>query len=249
MQKPIKAKVVEKKFIGEDVFILGLHQPLLLQECRPGQFVNVRCSPFYEPLLRRPLSIFDIDKEKGELSLLIRIVGKGTKLLSQLEKGDELDVLGPLGNSFPYENYENPLLIAGGIGVAPLHFLAKTLDQPTFIFGAKSKDELYALDELKRLAKVLVFTEDGSEGERGLATDKLPKLIPEHDVIFACGPVGMLREVARIAKKMGIPSFLSLEERMACGFGACLGCGVRTRDGYKRVCKDGPIMPGEEVIL
>jgi len=176
-------------------------------------------------------------------------MGRGTQLLSQLGEGDELDVLGPLGNPFPYEIYKNPLLVAGGIGIAPLYFLAKTLDHPTLIFGAKSKDELYALDELREFAVVLPFTEDGSAGERGLATSKLLQLIPGYDAIFACGPGAMLMEVARIGKEVGLPSFISLEERMACGFGACLGCAVRTREGYKMVCKDGPVMPGEEVIF
>ncbi len=249
MRGPQKAKVVEKSFIGEDVFILKLLQPFIAEECRPGQFVNVRCSPLYEPLLRRPLSIFDVDREKGEFSLLIRIVGKGTKLLSQHKEGDELDLLGPLGSAFPYNQYKNPLLIAGGIGIAPLYFLAKTVDHPTIIFGAKNKKELYTLEELREFATVLVFTEDGSEGEKGMATSKLHRLILKHDSVFACGPLGMLREVVRIAKEAEVPSFISLEERMACGFGACLGCAVKTIKGYKMLCKDGPVMRGEEVML
>lgn len=247
MQKTQKARVLEKKFISKDVFILRLHQPSIAREGRPGQFVNIKCSPLYEPLLRRPLSILDISEEG--FSLLIHIVGKGTQLLAQVREGEELDILGPLGKSFPYETRKNPLLVAGGIGIAPLYFLAKMLDHPTLIFGARSKDELYIIGEIGKFAKVLPFTEDGSYGEKGLATSKLPQLISGHDAIFACGPVGMLKEVIGVGKEEGIPTFVSLEERMACGFGACLGCAVKTREGYKMVCKDGPVMSGEEVIL
>lgn len=242
-----KAMVCDKKFLSTDVFILRLFNPSIALVCRPGQFVNVRCSSFYEPLLRRPISIFDRDEES--FSLLIRVVGKGTRLLSQVEEGEELDVLGPLGKPFPYQEYQNPLLVAGGIGIAPLHFLAKTLVTPTLVYGAKTIEELYVLDELKGFANVLVFTEDGTKGEKGLATSKLPQLIPGHDAIFACGPTGMLKEVVRIAKAWETPSFISLEERMACGFGACLGCAVKTTKGYKMLCKDGPVMRGEEVII
>ena len=241
--------VLEKRFLSEDVFLIRLFAPNIARECQPGQFVNLKCSQLHDPLLRRPISIFDADKEEGEIYLLIKIVGKGTNLLSMLEKGDKLDVLGPLGNSFPKDDFRNPLLVAGGIGIAPLHFLAKNLNNPKLIWGAKSEKEFFFLEELSEIARLFLFTEDGSLGEKGLATDKLPSLSQGHDVIFACGPVLMLKEVVKIAREIGIPSFISLEERMACGFGACLGCAVRTIKGYKILCKDGPILPGEEVVF
>ncbi|MBC7330560.1 dihydroorotate dehydrogenase electron transfer subunit [bacterium] len=243
------ADVLEKRFLKEDIFLIRLFAPDIARNCQPGQFLNLRCSQLYDPLLRRPISIFDADKDKGEISLLIKIVGKGTNLLSRIEEGDKLDVLGPLGNSFPKDDFRNPLLVAGGIGIAPLYFLAKNLIHPTFIWGAKSEREFFLLDELRKSSRLFLFTEDGSFGEKGLATDKLSSLSRGHDVIFACGPVPMLKEVVRIAKEIYIPSFISLEERMACGFGACLGCAVRTKRGYKILCKDGPILPGEEVVF
>jgi len=243
------ADVLEKRFLTEDIFLIRLFAPDIASNCLPGQFVNFRCSQLYDPLLRRPISIFDADEDKGEIYLLIRIVGKGTNLLSRLEEGDKLDILGPLGNSFPKDDFPNPLLVAGGIGIAPLYFLARNLNHPTLIWGAKGKKEFFLLDELRKSSRLLLFTEDGSLGEKGLATDKLPSLSQGHDVIFACGPVPMLKEVVRIAREIGIPSFISLEERMACGFGACLGCAVRTKQGYKILCKEGPILPGEEVVF
>jgi len=243
------ADVLEKRFLTEDIFLIRLLAPDIAINCQPGQFVNLKCSHLYDPLLRRPISIFDADEDSGEISLLIRIVGKGTNLLSKFEKGDKLDILGPLGNSFPKDDYRNPLLVAGGIGIAPLYFLARNLNHPTLIWGAKSKKEFFLLDELRESSCLFVFTEDGSLGEKGLATDKLAYLSQGHDVIFACGPVQMLKEVVRIAREIGIPSFISLEERMACGFGACLGCAVRTKQGYKILCKEGPILPGEKVVF
>lgn len=247
MKGSFKAKVISKRFLSDDVFLLKLREPIIAEESLPGQFVNLRCSSIYEPLLRRPLSIYDV--EEDNFLLLIRIIGKGTKLLSTVREGDELDVLGPLGNPFPYGMYQNPLLVAGGIGIAPLHFLLRRLSSPILLFGARSKSELYGLEDLTKIARVIPFTEDGSEGERGLVTTRLKEFLKGHDVIFACGPMGMLREVVTIAKSVGVPSYISLEERMACGFGACLGCAVKTKKGYKMVCKDGPVMPGEEVII
>ncbi|MGB9607874.1 MAG: dihydroorotate dehydrogenase electron transfer subunit [bacterium] len=248
MEKPfIIAEVLEKRFISEDVFILRLLQPQIAKECQPGQFVNIKCSHLYDPLLRRPFSIFDANEE--EISLLIRIIGKGTKSLSLVNKGDKLDALGPLGNRFPYEEFKNPLLVAGGMGIAPIHFLLKKIRSPTLVYGAKSRKELYIIDELENLCHLHIFTEDGSLGEKGFATIKLASFSQGHDAIFACGPLPMLKEIARIGREIDVPTYLSLEERMACGFGACLGCAIKTKEGYKMLCKDGPIMKGEEILF
>lgn len=247
---PLKAKIKGKEFLSPGVFLLHLHQDDIAGRCKPGQFVHVRCGSLPHPLLRRPFSIYDAEPKEGRFSLLIKVVGLGTQVLSQVEEGDLLDVLGPLGNFFPYKEFRNPLLIAGGIGVAPIHFLAKFLDRPDILLGAKTKEELFGLESLKRRGNVKVFTEDGSCGEKGVVTSFIsPSFGGRYEAIFACGPRGMLEEVARIGKEMGMPTFVSLEERMACGIGACYGCVVKTKEGYKRICKEGPVMKGEEVIF
>ncbi len=202
-------------------------------------------------MLPRPLSIFRTDREKGELSLLFEIKGRGTKLLSGADQGSSWILLGPLGTGFPPPPPKS-LLVAGGIGIAPLAFLAETAAHPvTLVYGARTAGQLICPSADLDLPgiKLVSVTEDGSRGESGTAIDICRRLLAEADAIFACGPNEMLSAVGLLARRAGSPAWVSMEERMACGIGACLGCAVKTKEGYKRVCRDGPVFPAEEVFV
>lgn len=220
-------------------------------DARPGQFLQVRVSGTFDPLLRRPLSIHDAGG--GEVRLLYREVGRGTALLAGKRPGEFLDVLGPLGNGFPAVNGENAVLVAGGLGMAPLYFLARRLfeagKQVYFLLGARQAADVYIPDKLPGLVRrLLVATEDGSMGTRGMVTDLLAGLSQKQATVFCCGPWSMMEEVTRLCAQRGWQSYVSLEARMACGVGACQGCVVLTARGYRRVCADGPVFAGEEVF-
>ncbi|MBI4974851.1 MAG: dihydroorotate dehydrogenase electron transfer subunit [Candidatus Omnitrophica bacterium] len=230
----------------------------------PGQFIEIRCSDDLNPLLRRPLGLHRI--LKNGIEVLYEVVGKGTALLSKKRKGESLDIIGPLGNGFDIKAGmgQATIIIAGGIGVAPLVSLAEEIarsPRPALhgrelyvLIGACKRSHILCEKDFKKLgAKVLIATEDGSKGYKGLATDLLkdflnPKPYILYPAIYACGPNEMLKTVAWIAKDRRIPCQISLEERMACGVGACLGCAVKVKGGgYKMVCKDGPIFNAEEI--
>ena len=212
----------------------------------PGQFVNLDLPGHF---LRRPISICNWTDEA--LMLLVKVVGEGTKDLVRSVPGTELDVLSGLGNGFDISKAgEHPVLAGGGIGIAPLYGLAqRMLDagmQPTIALGFRTAKDVYYLDEFVKLGcRLLVATEDGSMGTRGFVTDCI-KAVPECDYVFTCGPLPMLKAVHSLPQlKDGQFSF---EARMGCGFGACMGCTIPTTDGYKRVCKDGPILYKEEIV-
>jgi len=224
---------------------------------KPGQFLQVKVSDNTEPLLRRPFSIHNV--KSGQIEILYEILGKGTEALAQKAAGAYLDCIGPLGNGFefrtPYPAPRNPILVAGGMGIAPLFFLAQRLSKgkTLVLLGAKNKKQILCEKELRRLGcRVMLATDDGSKGFKGKVTDLLRHLISAIDhrpsAIYACGPRPMLKEIARISQTQHIPAQASLEEHMACGIGACLGCVVNTRQGFKRVCKDGPVFQAEEII-
>lgn len=215
---------------------------------KPGQFYMVGVSSTMDPLLKRPFCYFN--SEGGELGILYRVVGRGTKLLSAMRTGTVLPVLGPLGNWWP-EPGEKPLLLAGGIGMASLCPLLKSLPAgATFIYGTKCAHDLVMLEELKSTGvELITITDDGSCGRQGNVTDVLGEIDPGPErQILACGPKPMLRALAAFAAGRGIKGHVSLEERMACGIGACLGCAVRTRRGMEGVCSSGPIFKLQDVI-
>lgn len=261
----IKAKIISNERLAPGRFRMRLEAPSICREARPGQFVMVKCSKDLRPFLRRPLSFHRIRERYFEL--LYQVIGKGTKELSRRKRGENLDVIGPLGNGF---NLKPPLardkkalssqrlLIAGGIGVAPLLALAEELSRRKARFavlvGGRTKSHILCIDELKKLgAKIEVATEDGSKGHRGLTTDLLKRIIQgkrreAYSEIYVCGPNGMLREVTKIAKSGRLPCQVSFEEKMGCGTGACLGCAVKTVTGYKMACKDGPIFNSGDII-
>jgi dihydroorotate dehydrogenase electron transfer subunit len=221
----------------------------------PGQFVMLGVSSvgMYLP---RPFSVYSTDRRRREVEILGRVYGTGTAALADLRQGDVVSVLGPLGRPFetPPGGYR-VVLAAGGIGMPPLGFFASTLDgdKTWAVYGATTAAQLYDAPRLKRAVKrLIVTTDDGSRGTRGTAVDGLRVLLDRPDVgdavVYACGPQPMLRAVAALARERGIGCFVSLEERMACGVGACAGCAVRTTDGgYAKVCSDGPVFDAEEI--
>lgn len=215
------------------------------EDGRPGQFVNIKIDGFF---LRRPISVCDI--EENTLTLIYKTVGAGTDKLSKTEKGEKLDILAFLGNGYDLsKSGEAPLLIGGGVGVPPLFLLAKKLvkegKKPTAILGFNSADEIFLKDEFEALGvKTFIATADGSVGTRGFVTDVM-KNTDGYTYFYTCGPEPMLRAVYNESKTDGEFSF---EERMGCGFGACVGCTCKTKYGNKRICRDGPVLSKEEII-
>ncbi len=213
---------------------------------RPGQFVNIELDGFY---LRRPISICDYDDRT--ITLIYKVVGSGTEVMSRMTAGAKLDLLTGLGNGFdPAVECRRPLLVGGGVGVPPLYRLAKELSargrEVTVALGFNTAAEIFYEDEFRTLgAKVFVSTADGSKGTKGFVTDAIRENAVEFDYFYACGPMPMLRALCECCEQNGE---LSFEERMGCGFGACMGCSCKTLAGNKRICKDGPVMKREEII-
>ncbi len=219
-----------------------------LPEMLPGQFVEVRVDNSPSTFLRRPISINNVDYDRNELWLLVAAVGDGTRQLQKLQKGDRLNCMLPLGNSFtmPTDSAQKVLLVGGGVGVAPLLYFGKRIKEmggePTFLLGARSAKDVLERELFEQVGRVLITTEDGSEGEEGFVTNH-SVLAQEHfDRISTCGPKPMMMAVARYAFKNDIECEVSLENKMACGVGACLCCVEKTVEGNKCVCKEGPVM-------
>lgn len=219
-----------------------------LPEMLPGQFVEVRVDNSPSTFLRRPISINNVDYDRNELWLLVAAVGDGTRQLQKLQKGDRLNCMLPLGNSFtmPTDSAQKVLLVGGGVGVAPLLYFGKRIKamggEPTFLLGARSAKDVLERELFEQVGRVFITTEDGSEGEKGFVTNH-SVLAQEHfDRISTCGPKPMMMAVARYAFKNDIECEVSLENKMACGVGACLCCVEKTVKGNKCVCKEGPVM-------
>lgn len=228
--------------------LIKLTDDKLLPEMLPGQFVEVRVDNTPSTFLRRPISINNVDYDHNELWLLVAAVGDGTRQLQKLQKGDRLNCVLPLGNSFtmPTDSSEKVLLVGGGVGVAPLLYFGKRIKamggEPTFLLGARSAKDVLERELFEQVGRVLITTEDGSEGEKGFVTNH-SVLAQEHfDRISTCGPKPMMMAVARYAFKNDIECEVSLENKMACGVGACLCCVEKTVEGNKCVCKEGPVM-------
>jgi dihydroorotate dehydrogenase electron transfer subunit len=243
-----KSHLIENIRCAADAFILRLDAPDVAFIASPGQFLMVQTHR-KEAILRRPFCISDV--EGGEVSLLIREVGEGTKHLRNIRRGETLDIIAPLGKGFSIPEKGSVLLVAGGIGIAPFIFLIRRLNEKgvntTLVFGCKTKDQLYLASHLKRLCSVAVFaTEDGSYGDEGTALDSAKKILSDgssFDFVYTCGPRTMVQGVARLAREFGLVGEASLEERMACGIGVCLCCSTRLSDGSKiKLCSDGPVV-------
>lgn len=252
MKQVYQTKVVENRKISPDIYKMTIMSKEIAESARAGQFVNVYCK---NPgsLLARPISISQINKKENTIVLIYGVVGKGTKSLSNLKRDEKIEILGPLGNGFkiPEEDL-NHIVIGGGIGVPPLVELVKELKGNIEVFLG-FRDTPILVEEFERYgAKVYMATEDGSQGVKGNVMDIIKEKKVEGDLIYSCGPRPMLRTVSKWAGEKGIKAQVSMEERMACGVGACVGCvcKVKGEKGVenKRVCKDGPVFWGDEVI-
>ena len=250
-KKIFKASIVKHSNLGPGVKKIVLCTEWA-EDFKPGQFVHVRIGKSYDPLLRRPISISDVDVTHHTITLIYRVVGKGTALLAQYAEGDMLDCMGPLGNGFRLEG-TRPLLVGGGMGLAPLIYLARSLSacSPEVLLGGRTREELFWPKMFKDFCREIhMTTDDGSVGVKGTVLDLLPQLLTEkYDMIYTCGPQPMMQGVAALAKEQHIPCQISLEKYMACGIGACLSCTCAAKDGKRRkVCTDGPVFWAEEVL-
>lgn len=253
------AKVISQERLSEGIFSIWL-ETKASKEAKPGQFISMYTNDGSK-LLLRPISICEIDKEQGRLRMVYRVTGEhtGTKQFSELKAGDAIPVIGPLGNGFPLEKAvgKNAFLMGGGIGVPPILELAKKLncEQKQVIVGYRDA-QTFLREEFEKQAKVYVATEDGSVGTKGNVMDAIHEEELKADIIYACGPTPMLRAIKTYAEENGIECYISLEERMACGIGACLACVCKSKEkdhhsnvNNKRICKDGPVFLSTEVEL
>jgi len=265
-----KSTVVSNVEVSPGYYRLRLTAPeFFVTAASPGQFVMVRVNASIDPLLRRPFGIFDLGVVATEypgvqqpfLDILYRVVGKGTAMLASFHHGDQIEVLGPLGKGFvPGDPAEDKILVGGGVGLAPLYYLARELVKESRVHlfaGGRGRDDVLCITEFERLGvETYVSTDDGTLGERGLVTEVLERHLASGTAgktMYACGPFPMLKAVAEIAGRTGIPCQVSLEAYMACGVGACLGCVVKGRNhaestpDYRCVCKDGPVFEHTEL--
>jgi dihydroorotate dehydrogenase electron transfer subunit len=243
--KQVLASTVSNSEVMPGVYLLWLEAPRIAPAAQPGQFVMAQCGN--ETLLRRPLSIHRRDGNR--LALLFNVVGKGTRWLSQCKAGDSIDLLGPLGNGFSISpGAKNLLLLAGGMGVAPLCFLAQQAAgekcSVTLLYGTAGRERYSEFPQIELVSA----TEDGSVGHHGMITDFITDYIDRADQVFACGPLPMYKAMARMPEMKNKRVQVSLEVRMGCGFGACYGCTVKTRSGLKQVCRDGPVFDLDDVL-
>ena len=267
----VLSKILFNIEVSQTYYKMGIDCPEIASIAAPGQFIMVRVSNRLDPLLRRPFVIHRIQRANtgsySQVEILYKMVGKGTEIMSEMKEDDEIDLLGPLGNVYRIDtNIRTAVLVGGGIGVAPLLSLAEniishcpSLDSHLLLLGGKGRDDVLCVEEFEKLGvEVRVATEDGSLGQRGVVVDLLLGYLESRDNslassthCFACGPDTMLREVSKITGEKSISCQISLEARMACAVGACLGCVVRAKAGgdvYKKVCKDGPVFDSNEII-
>jgi dihydroorotate dehydrogenase electron transfer subunit len=254
--------VLRREKLQEKVFKLTLSSSSICNKAKPGNFVHVRVSQSGSPLLRRPFSIHKLERNKNSFEILFKVIGPGTEILSRVMPGESLDVLGAIGNSFTLpKKQQEIMLVAGGMGIAPLWFLLHDLigrigkGKLTFFLGCKKKEELLYVENLKSLGIDLVIaTDDGSVGRKGQITEVFLKEIKKRGkdskrvAAYSCGPQMMLKRMSYIAERLDLFCQVSLETHMACGMGACWGCVVKLRDGnYQRVCVDGPVFDAREM--
>ncbi|MBA3006617.1 MAG: dihydroorotate dehydrogenase electron transfer subunit [Proteobacteria bacterium] len=253
-----KVELIQSEVIAAGTVRLTLNAPDIAAAAVPGQFVMVQTAQGLDPLLRRPFSIHQINSE-GLLQILFKVVGRGTERLAQCRTGEQLSILGPLGNGFNLGESGNACLVGGGMGIAPLLFLASRFLQqshggvtPRVILGARNREELVPLmgDFLALGIEVLAATDDGSFGYHGLVTDVLKTLnLTSQSSVYSCGPKPMMAAVHHLCQKENIPCQVSVETVMACGMGACLGCAVPLKaGGYAHVCSDGPVFEAGELL-
>lgn len=241
--KNVILKITENKQLSKDIFILKLEGDLT-EIKNPGEFVEIKLDNYY---LRRPISVHDFTNTS--LTLLYKVLGRGTNDLSTYEIGKQLDVLVGLGNGFDVSKSKNPLLIAGGIGIAPMYNLALKFNnlgiKPTLIYGISRETDLVLIEEFSKITNLIICSDDGSVGYKGNVVSYLKENNLNFDKYYACGPQIMLK----FLKQFNEDGYVSLEARMGCGFGACMGCSIETINGPKRVCKEGPVFEASEVLF
>ena len=248
------AVIISQEEIAPGIFSMWLKTEQIAQHAKAGQFISIYCEDGSR-MLPRPISICEIDKNDGALHLVYRVAGKGTQEFSEKNTGMELSVLGPLGNGFPLKS-KKAFLIGGGIGIPPILELAKQLDcEKQIVLGYRNSD-MFLLDEFKKYGSVYIATEDGSYGSKGNVLDAIRENDLEADIIYACGPTPMLRALKEYAAEKQMECWISMEEKMACGIGACLACVCKSKEvdahtnvHNTRVCKEGPVFRAEEVEL
>jgi dihydroorotate dehydrogenase electron transfer subunit len=259
MIKQQHMKLVKQEEIAQDIFEMVLEGSLVDEMNEPGQFVNIKVAEGDTPLLRRPISICEVDREKKQFTMLYRAEGKGTTILSKRRVGEEVDILGPLGNGFPVEAAQvgdTALLVGGGIGVPPLYELSKKLVEKgvkvVHVLGFQTKDVVFYEEKFQQLGNTYIATVDGTHGTKGFVTNVIEEQGITFDVLYSCGPTPMLRALEQNYSHKQV--YISLEERMACGIGACFACVCHKQDDpnghtYKKVCTDGPVFKAGEVVL
>jgi dihydroorotate dehydrogenase electron transfer subunit len=257
----MNCRVLGQKEVAAGIFLLDFEAPDLADKSHPGHFVHLRTAEGWDPLWRRPFSIHRISEDEGRVRILYRKVGRGTSRMQAFKTGDTINLIGPLGKPFDLTGaFHTAVIIAGGLGIAPVFFLADRLvdagKKTILLWGVRRSGELYGLDELKkRGVDVRTATEDGSAGFRGCVTDLLKAFLSATVPLaspmgFACGPTPMLSTLKEIVRGTGFRWQASLEERMACGAGVCQGCAVRIQNqGYQMVCSDGPVFELEEIAF
>ena len=245
------AIIIRQEEIADDIYSMWLHTDQIAAHAKAGQFVSVYCNEGSR-LLPRPISICEIDRKDGAIRLVYRVAGKGTAEFSGMRTGMQLKVVGPLGNGFPQKN-KKAFLIGGGIGIPPMLELAKELDcEKQIVLGFR--DELFLLEDFRNRGQIYIATEDGSAGTEGNVLDAIRENGLDADIIYACGPTPMLRAIKEYAAEQNIECWISMEERMACGIGACLACVCKSKEKdahsnvkNKRICKEGPVFLAQEV--
>jgi len=249
MKKTVQdLEIISNSRLNHDQHLLIVKSPVPVDEIRPGQFANLEVAQSKTTFLRRPFSIFTVDKANNTISFLIKRVGDGTKALTEMKPGESINTIYPLGNSFTLaDKREKVLLVGGGVGTAPMFILAQELNsigcEVNILLGARSAADLVELDEFKKYGKLLITTEDGSKGEKGFVTQHtvFSEKLAGFDRIYTCGPDPMMQAVAREAAAKDVFCEVSLENTMACGFGVCLCCVTPTKEGHKCVCTEGPV--------
>lgn len=250
-------RVISQKALTKDIFLLNLKLEKPFKSLTPGQFFMIKIQDGFEPFLRRPLAWFSYDKNKKSIQFAYKVVGKGTTILAHKKTEEKLNILGPLGKGFSsYLKKEKLLFVAGGAGIFPFFSILENLSEKQkknskLIWGVNKKNDLFYINKLKNKLPIYLVTEDGSISKKALATDVVEKILSEDQndwFIIACGPAEMLKNLANLLEKYKLNGELSMEERMACGFGACLGCAVPSKKGgYLRACKDGPVFRFDEI--
>lgn len=263
MAEQVLAELVKKEQLKPDIYKFSVKAPSIVKIAKPGNFIEIRVSETTEPFLRRPISIYSLDKENGILEFIFQVKGKGTEILAKRENRKQIDIVGPLGyGTFQYENYQKLAIIGGGIGVFPLYELAKCAKadnkKVSTYLGFRNKDFVVVEEEFQKVSdEIILTTDDGSYAKQGFAINYLKEDIEKGkvDSIYACGPLPMLKAVQILAIEKDIPCQISLEEKMACGLGVCLGCAVKTAKSpkdapeYLHVCKAGPVFNAKDVEI